>query len=84
MKPDRLVLGFMKAGMAALGLVLMAVFAVIIVAPMMDLQDEADALSLDAPASSVFHNVGNIAVIISGVLVIIFLVAAFSLAVKDR
>ena len=75
----------MKIGMVALGLVLAAVFAVIAVAPMLDLQTEAEAIpGLDTSASGVFSNIGTFAVIFAGVIVIIFLIAAVAYAVKQR
>ena len=68
----------------ALGLVLMVVFAIIVVAPMIDLQEEAGGLGLDAPASGIFGNVGNLAVLLSGVIALIFLFAAIAYVVKQR
>ena len=68
----------------ALGLVLMVVFAIIVVAPMIGLQEEAGGLGLSAPASSIFGNVGNLAVLLSGVIALIFLFATITYVVRQR
>ena len=74
----------MKIG-AVLGLVLAVVFAVILLTPLFNLQDEAVVIpALDAPAQGFFDNVGNLAVIMVGLIGVAFVIAAFTLVVKNR
>jgi hypothetical protein len=66
-----------------LGLVLAVIFAALLLTPLFDLQDEGVAIpSLDAPALGFFNNVGNLAVIMVGLIGIAFLFAAVVYAFK--
>ncbi len=69
----------------ALRLVLAVAFAVVAVAPVFSLQDDAGAVSgMPSAADSIFDNVGNIYIIVLGVIALIFFIAAVSLAFKNR
>jgi len=74
----------MKIALAFLALVLAVVFAVVAVQPMLDLQDDAEALALDAPASSLFGNVGNFGVILSVIVAVVFLFGSLTLVLRGR
>ena len=69
----------MKA-MAGLGIILALFFAIIAVVAFMGLQDDAgDIAGLDAPVVAFFSNISNLAVLLVTLLLVIGLIAGFSL-----
>lgn len=66
-----------------LGLVLAVGFAIMLIMPVFDLQDEAVAIpGLGDPALTLYNNVGNLVVIVVGIAATVFLIGAVMWAAK--
>jgi len=80
---DRLILRVSMKIFGILGLVLAVGFAIMLIMPVFDLQDEAVAIpGLGDPALTLYNNVGNLVVIVVGIAATVFLIGAVMWAAK--